>query len=138
MCFIFHAHLYARRHALIRLHIASMKNTQIYMLSEEGIKVLVEQITENIKNELQIHPQKVTQEDEFLNIEELSNLIGLTKPTLYGHVHRNTIPFIKKGKMLRFSKNDILNWLQDGKSKSKADIDNQVNEYLAKNPLFKH
>ena len=136
MCFIFHAHLYARRHALIRLHIASMKNTQIYMLSEEGIKVLVEQITENIKNELQIHPQKVTQEDEFLNIEELSNLIGLTKPTLYGHVHRNTIPFIKKGKMLRFSKNDILNWLQDGKSKSKADIDNQVNEYLAKKRLF--
>ena len=115
-----------------------MKNTQIYMLSEEGIKVLAEQITENIKNELQIQPHKVTQEDEFLNIEELSNLIGLTKPTLYGHVHRNTIPFIKKGKMLRFSKNDILNWLQDGKSKSKADIDNQVNEYLAKNPLFKH
>ena len=113
-------------------------NQQIYMLSEEGIKVLAEQITENIKNELQIQPQKVTQEDEFLNIEELSNLIGLTKPTLYGHVHRNTIPFIKKGKMLRFSKNDILNWLQDGKSKSKADIDNQVNEYLAKNPLFKH
>ena len=113
-------------------------NQQIYMLSEEGIKVLAEQITENIKNELQIQPQKVTQEDEFLNIDELSNLIGLTKPTIYGHVHRNTIPFIKKGKMLRLSKIDILNWLQDGKSKSKADIDNQVNEYLAKNPLFKH
>ena len=38
---------------------------QIYMLSEEGIKVLAEQITENIKNELRIQPQKVTQEDEF-------------------------------------------------------------------------
>ena len=115
-----------------------MKNTQIYMLSEEGIKVLAEQITANIKNELQIQPpQKVTPEDEFFNIDELSKLIGLTKPTIYGHVHRNTIPFIKKGRMLRFSKNDILNWLQDGKSKSKADIDNQVNEYLAKNPLFK-
>ena len=112
-------------------------NQQIYMLSEEGIKVLVEQITANIKNELQIQPQKVTQEDEFLNIDELSNLIGLTKPTIYGHVHRNTIPFIKKGKMLRFSKIDILNWLQSSKSKSKAYIDNQVNEYLAKNPLFK-
>ena len=112
-------------------------NQKFSSLLDGLIKVLAEQITENIKNELQIQPQKVTQEDEFLNIDELSNLIGLTKPTIYGHVHRNTIPFIKKGKMLRFSKNDILNWLQDGKSKSKADIDNQVNEYLAKNPLFK-
>ena len=112
-------------------------NQKFSSLLDGLIKVLAEQITENIKNELQIQPQKVTQEDEFLNIDELSNLIGLTKPTIYGHVHRNTVPFIKKGKMLRFSKIDILNWLQDGKSKSKADIDNQVNEYLAKNPLFK-
>lgn len=112
-------------------------NQKFSSLLDGLIKVLAEQITENIKNELQIQPQKVTQEEEFLNIDELSNLIGLTKPTIYGHVHRNTIPFIKKGKMLRFSKIDILNWLQDGKSKSKADIDNQVNEYLAKNPLFK-
>lgn len=111
-------------------------NQKFSSLLDGLIKVLAEQITANIKNELQIQPQKVTQEDEFFNIDELSKLIGLTKPTIYGHVHRNTIPFIKKGRMLRFSKNDILNWLQDGKSKSKADIDNQVNEYLAKKRLF--
>lgn len=109
---------------------------QFYMISDEGIKVLAEQITENLKKELQTQPQKVTQEDEFLNIDELSKLIGLTKPTLYGHVHRNTIPFIKKGKMLRFSKNDILNWLQEGKNTSKDELDTKVNEYLSKNPLF--
>lgn len=111
-------------------------NQKFSSLLDGLIKVLTEQITANIKNELQIQPQKVTQEDEFFNIDELSKLIGLTKSTIYGHVHRNTIPFIKKGRMLRFSKNDILNWLQDGKSKSKADIDNQVNEYLAKKRLF--
>ena len=112
-------------------------NQKFSSLLDGLIKVLAEQITANIKNELQIQPpQKVTPEDEFFNIDELSKLIGLTKPTIYGHVHRNTIPFIKKGRMLRFSKNDILNWLQDGKSKSKADIDNQVNEYLAKKRLF--
>ena len=112
-------------------------NQKFSSLLDVLIKVLAEQITANIKNELQIQPpQKETPEDEFFNIDELSKLIGLTKPTIYGHVHRNTIPFIKKGRMLRFSKNDILNWLQDGKSKSKADIDNQVNEYLAKKRLF--
>lgn len=111
-------------------------NNQFYMLSEEGIKVLAEQITKNLKKELQTQPQNVTQEDGFLNIDELSKLIGLTKPTIYGHVHRNTIPYIKKGKMLRFSKQDILNWLDTGKNSSKEELDSKVNDYLANNPLF--
>jgi excisionase family DNA binding protein len=108
---------------------------QIYLLSDEGIKVLAELITKNIKNELR-PTSNATIEDEFLNIDELSKLIGLTKPTIYGHVHRKTIPFIKKGKMLRFSKQDILNWLQAGKSQSASNLEAKVNDYLAKNPLF--
>jgi len=112
-----------------------MKNEIIYLLSDEGIKVLAELITRNIKNELR-PTSDATIEDEFLNIDELSKLIGLTKPTIYGHVHRKTIPFIKKGKMLRFSKQDILNWLQAGKSQSASNLEAKVNDYLAKNPLF--
>ena len=112
-----------------------MKNDKIYLLSSEGIKVLAELITKNIKNELQL-TSNATKEDEFLNINALSQLIGLTKATIYGHVHRKTIPYIKKGRMLKFSKLDILNWLQDGKSQSKSDLDTKVNDYLAKKPLF--
>jgi len=117
------------------LEFSSMKNDKIYLLSSEGIKVLAELISKNIKNELQ-PTSKATKEDEFLNIDELTKLVGLTKPTIYGHVHRKTIPFIKKGKMLRFSKNDILNWLQDGKSQSASTLEAKVNDYLAKNPLI--
>jgi excisionase family DNA binding protein len=113
-------------------------NQQFFMLTEEAILKLAEQITANIKNELQptSNATKDTTEDVYLNIIELSELIGLTRPTIYGHVHRKTIPFIKKGKMLRFSKQDIMNWLQDGKSKSKSDLEAMANEYLAKKPLF--
>lgn len=110
-------------------------NQQFFMLTEESISKLAEQITANINKQLQPTSSAVS-EDEFLNIIELSKLIGLTKPTIYGHVHRKTIPFIKKGKMLRFSKQDILNWLKDGKSKSKSDLEAKANEYLAKKPLF--
>ncbi|WP_445457727.1 helix-turn-helix domain-containing protein [Flavobacterium sp. HNIBRBA15423] len=113
---------------------------QFYMLSEENIKVLAEQITANIQNKLEgtiiSTPSPTTSPDEFLNIEELTKLIGLTKPTIYGHVHRNTIPYIKKGKMLRFSKLDILHWLENGKNNSKADLEAKANEYLAKKSLF--
>ena len=115
-------------------------NRQFYMLSEDDIKELAEQITVNIQNKLggtiSSTSSSKAPTDEFLNIEELTKLIGLTKPTIYGHVHRNTIPYIKKGKMLRFSKLDILHWLENGKNTSKSDLEAKANEYLAKKPLF--
>ncbi|MCO6164505.1 helix-turn-helix domain-containing protein [Flavobacterium sp. NRK F7] len=111
-----------------------------YLISEDDIKALAEQISANIQNKLEGNFTPIvsskTSDDEFLNIEELTKLIGLTKPTIYGHVHRNTIPYIKKGKMLRFSKLDILHWLENGKNNSKSDLEAKVNEYLAKKPLF--
>jgi hypothetical protein len=38
--------------------------------------------------------------------------------------------------MLRFSKIDILNWLDEGKSTSKSNLESKANEYLMKNQLF--
>jgi excisionase family DNA binding protein len=114
-------------------------NQQFFMLSEEGLKVLAEQISNIIESKMQetkVLNVVTTNQDVFLNITKLSELIGLTKTTIYGHVHRNTIPFIKKGKMLRFSKIDILNWLDEGKSTSKSNLESKANEYLMKNQLF--
>lgn len=112
---------------------------QIYMLSEEGIKLLAAKITENIQNSLVVKTSDAnekTRQEEFLNIDELSKLIRLTKPTIYGHVHRNSIPFIKKGKMLRFSKIDIFNWLEKGKNLTNSALDEKAELYFAKNPIF--
>ena len=47
------------------------------MLSEEGIKVLAEQITENIKKA--INPLNSSAEDVFMNIDETAKLINLAK-----------------------------------------------------------
>jgi len=66
-------------------------NPQIYMLSEEGIKVLAEQITENIRSSFK---SKISsEEDELLLIGETAKLIKLAIPTIYGLVHKNNIPF---------------------------------------------
>ena len=108
---------------------------------ELAVEFFADKISTKVEQKLKLTTNSTTSlidktEDVFYNIDELSKLIGLTKPTIYGHVHRNTIPFIKKGKMLRFSKQDILNWLQDGKSQSKSVLEAKVNDYLAKNPLI--
>lgn len=114
---------------------------KIFKSLELAVEYFADKISTKIEQRLNL-PNNSTSlltdktEDVYLNIIELSELIGLTRPTIYGHVHRKTIPFIKKGKMLRFSKKDILNWLQDGKSKSNSDLEAKVNDYLAKKPLF--
>ncbi|WP_320815629.1 helix-turn-helix transcriptional regulator [Flavobacterium sp.] len=108
----------------------------ITFFSEEDLLVIAKYISENIKKELQ-PTSNATTEDQFLSIDQLAELITLTKPTIYGLVYRKTIPYIKKGRMLRFSKHDILNWLQSGKNQSNKDLDAKANVYLANNPLFK-
>ena len=56
-----------------------------YLISEDDIKALAEQISANIQNKLEGNFTPIvsskTSDDEFLNIEELTKLIGLTKPT---------------------------------------------------------
>ena len=111
-----------------------MKNQQIYMLSEEGIKVLAEQITENIKKAM--NPSNSSTEDVFMNIDETAKLINLAKPSVYGLVHQNRIPYHKKGKRLYFLKSQIIDWLKSGKKESKDDTETKANEYLMKNQLF--
>jgi excisionase family DNA binding protein len=110
-------------------------NQQFYMLSEEGIKVLAEQITENIKKT--IFPSESSADDSYMNIEETAKLINLAKSSIYGLVHRKKIPYHKVGKKLYFSKESILQWINDGKHNIKSDIEVKADEYLMKKQLFK-
>jgi len=50
--------------------------------------------------------------EKLLNIEELSNLLGVEVSTLYIWTHRKTIPFIKVGRLIRFKESAIQAWLQ--------------------------
>lgn len=103
------------------------------MITEAGIKVLTDQITENILKA--INPSKTSDEDAYLSIEEVTKIIHLSKATIYGLTHQNKIPFLKKGKRLYFLKSEILQWIQTGKQESKSEIEIRANEYLSKNRL---
>ena len=104
------------------------------MLSEEGIKVLVEQLTEHIKKVL--NSSNHSTEDVFMNIDETAKLIDLTKPTVYGLVHKNKIPYHKKGKRLYFLKSELVEWLKSGKHQTKSEQEDLADAYLLKNKLF--
>ncbi|KAB1067604.1 helix-turn-helix domain-containing protein [Tamlana haliotis] len=103
-----------------------------YELSAEGIKVLAEEITKNLKKESGFFLNN--SEDVYFTIDELAQFINMTKGSIYGLVHKNAIPYHKKGK-LYFLKSEILDWIKSGKRETKTSLHDKANEYLAQNPF---
>ncbi|MDV7187430.1 helix-turn-helix domain-containing protein [Lutibacter sp. TH_r2] len=72
-------------------------------------------------------------EDEFLNVNEVAELVNYAVPTIYDLKHKGKIPFYKNGAKLQFKKSEILEWMENGKGITKSDIEEKANEYLLKN-----
>ena len=70
--------------------------------------------------------------DHPITIQQVSEQTKLSVATLYGYVSRNEIPFSKRpnSKRLWFSKQEITNWLLDGRKKTISEISNQANTYV--------
>ncbi|MBK8746360.1 MAG: helix-turn-helix domain-containing protein [Saprospiraceae bacterium] len=66
-------------------------------------------------------------------MDDAAKILTLSKPTIYGLVHKNTIPYIKKGKRLYFLKEDLINWVLKGKRKTKEELEEYFQNKFAKN-----
>lgn len=73
--------------------------------------------------------------DDFMNIEQVSSFIGLSKQTIYGLTHKQKIPYFKASKRLYFKKSDIVNWITSSKVKTKQELNQMADEYIFRNPL---
>ncbi|MDI1318086.1 helix-turn-helix domain-containing protein [Flavobacterium sp.] len=72
---------------------------------------------------------------DIFNTEEVADYIRLTVPTIYGLVHRNKIPYCKKGKKLYFVKSDIDKWILEGRNKTTSELNLLADKYLMKHRL---
>jgi len=68
--------------------------------------------------------------DQLLTIQEVADYLKLAVPTIYGLVSRSSIPCMKRGKRLYFSKDEISVWLKEGKKKTIAELDAEADAYL--------
>lgn len=67
---------------------------------------------------------------EYLSIQEVSEMLNLAVPSIYGLCHRKKIPYIKRGKKLIFEKSQVEVWLKNGRQKTRQEIDEEVEEHL--------
>ena len=78
---------------------------------------------------LQVQP---TKENEWLTVSELKEYLP-THPvehTIYCWTSNREIPFHKRGKRIMFLKSEIDAWLQENKSKSRAEIMKEALSYV--------
>jgi len=108
-----------------------MNTNQFFLMDDNAINELVNRITDKLNLSLGRDP---LQEDEFMTIDELAKFISMTKGSIYGLVHKNAIPYHKKGK-LYFLKSEIMDWIKEGKRETNSVLLDKVDEYLLKNPF---
>lgn len=66
---------------------------------------------------------------DIIFVDDVQQLTGYKKSTIYSKVCRFEMPVISKRRPLTFSRTDIMNWLKDGKP---SIIDQEAKDYLSK------
>jgi len=72
--------------------------------------------------------------DQLLTIQQASEIIHLSVPTIYGLVQRFEIPVCKRRKRLYFSKRELTKWIMDGRKKTVSAIATEAEIYLSTRP----
>ena len=62
------------------------------------------------------------QKDELLTVKKTAEFLNLAVPTIYGLIHRKELPNMKRGKKVYFSKEDLINYLKEGKRMSRSEL----------------
>lgn len=64
----------------------------------------------------EIFKNTIREDDKLLNKRELAEFLNVSVKTIDKKVHLNEIPFMKIGRLVRFSKSKILAWAEGNNS----------------------
>lgn len=62
---------------------------------------------------------------DLLTVEQAAELLHLSIQTIYGLLHRRELPSLKRGKRVYFKKEDLLQYLEDGRRNAQDAIDHR-------------
>lgn len=100
---------------------------QLTIPTTDDIRSVVRGELKDFFSSFQFQPKTET-DDIGKGAEFASKITGKAVPTIYDLVHKRLIPHSKVGKDLYFSRNDLIQWLKDGKRKTTAEIQSEAND----------
>lgn len=111
-----------------------MDKTVFISLPIEDLQtVIIDCVNSCLKNNTQESKTTTDQPEQLLTIQAAAEFLSLTVPTIYSKVSRNEIPYMKPGgKRLYFSKTELLEYVNAGRKKSNAEIEQEAEAYLKK------
>lgn len=68
--------------------------------------------------------------DDLLTIEQAADFLSLSVPTIYAKTSAKSIPFMKRGKRLYFSRTELMEYLKAGRSKTRAEQIAEAGQHL--------
>lgn len=68
--------------------------------------------------------------EELLTVEQTAKFLNLTIPTIYSKVSRRELPVMKRSHRLYFSRNELIDYLKQGRKKTNTEIEQEANNYL--------
>lgn len=94
-----------------------MENLILMQLTVSDIQGLLRQELESFFAKFPINQVEKESED-IGGIELAIEITGLAKATIYGLVAQSKIPYMKQGKKLYFSRQELIGWITQGRRKT--------------------
>ena len=89
---------------------------------EQLITNISERVTANILQAITRESTGAQSTENLLSVKDAAQFLNLTVPTIYNKVSRGELPYMKRGKRLYFSDEELMAYLKRGRPKSKAEI----------------
>ena len=95
-----------------------MYDQKIIIIDKTDLEELIQGAVKNaVKN-----AQKAKPADELMDVDQASKFLHLAKQTLYGLTSERLIPFLKRGKRIYFKREELLEWVNQGKMRTREEI----------------
>lgn len=109
-----------------------MENLVFTQLSVPEIRQMLRQELERFfsENEKRTVQNVDAAPRQFLSIDEACSLLHLAKPTIYGLVSAGKIPYMKQGKKLYFSQQELTEWIKAGHSSGAEELTATIDQAI--------
>lgn len=98
-----------------------------------AVTTLLKEVGELKELFLNQNSQTLPTPEALLTIQQASEFLNLSVPTIYSKVSKGELPVMKQGKRLYFSSIELMQFIKDGRIKTNAEIEAEAVDYLNKN-----
>lgn len=111
------------------------KTVLISLPVDEFQALIVSCVNSCLKNNKQTDTKSTDQPEQLLTIQQASELLSLSVPTLYTKVSKGELPVCKApgSKRLYFSRTELMEYVKTGRKLTNAEIEAEADTYLLNN-----